>query len=156
MHDIHTDVTVEAPAETVWAVLTDFEAYGEWNPTLAVEGRPEEGARLRVSPGPEAGGPTFRPRVVRVDPGRELTWRGKLYVRGLFDGVHSFRIEDVGEGRSRLVQDERFSGLLVRPILARYGAETERNFHAANEALARRAEHLAAGEVAATGAGTAR
>jgi hypothetical protein len=39
-----------------------------------------------------------------------------------------------------LIQTERFAGLLVRPILARYGEDTERNFLAMNEALKRRAE----------------
>ena len=130
----------ESPA-TVWAVLTDFARYPEWNGYTHIEGAPEAGGRLRVSPGPDAGRmPTFRPRVLRADPERELRWRGKLFVPGLYDGEHSFRIEARDEGGSRLVQSERFSGLLVGPINRRYGERTERTFRAVNEALKARAE----------------
>lgn len=155
MTEIFTEITVDAPPETVWSVLTEFERYGEWNPALAVEGRPAEGERLTVSPGPEAPeGPTFRPRVLTVDPGREFVWMGHLFVPGLFDGRHSFRIEDLGDGRSRVVQSERFGGVLRWPILRRYGADTEANFHAMNAALKTRAEAMAAGELT-TGRGVA-
>lgn len=146
MRSIHTSIDIDAPAETVWAVLTDFPRYDEWNPVTRIEGPAVAGERLVVSPGPEAGRmPTFKPRVLRADPGEELRWRGKLFVGGLFDGEHSFRIEQLGRGTSRLVQSETFEGLLVGPVLRRYGGQTEANFRAANEALKRRAESLVAG-----------
>ncbi|MEF8791361.1 MAG: SRPBCC domain-containing protein [Haloarculaceae archaeon] len=143
MSDIHTAIEIDAPTGTVWSVLTDFEAYPEWNPYSRIEGQPRVGERLRVSPGPEAGrAPTFRPRVLAAD-GRELRWLGHLYVRGLFDGEHSFVVEDLGEGRSKLTQSETFSGLLVGPIVRFVGEETEANFRGGNEALKARAESLA-------------
>jgi hypothetical protein len=143
MHEITTSVDVEAPASTVWEVLTDFERYGEWNPRTRIEGEAAPGARLRVAPGPEAGRvPTFRPRVLAAD-GRELRWLGHLYARGLFDGEHRFLVEDLGDSRSRLTQSERFTGLLARPLLRLYGTDTERGFEAVNAALRDRAESLA-------------
>ena len=143
MDEIHTTVDIEAPPETVWSVLTDFDAYPEWNPRTIITGRPTPGARLHVAPGPEAGRmPTFRPRVLRADPESELVWRGHLWIRGLFDGEHRFTLEDRGEGTTRLVQSERFGGLLARPILRLVGAETERGFHTVNAALKARAESL--------------
>ncbi|WP_224336750.1 SRPBCC domain-containing protein [Haloprofundus halobius] len=143
MNDITTAIDIDAPPETVWRVLTEFEHYAEWNPYTVVSGSATEGSRLRVSPGPEAGrAPTFRPRVLRADPGRELRWLGHLYVRGLFDGEHRFVVEPRGDGRSRLVQSESFSGVLMGPILRRIGADTEANFRGVNEALKARAEAL--------------
>jgi hypothetical protein len=85
--------------------------------------------------------PTFRPTVLRAD-GSELRWLGHLYVRGLFDGDHRFAVEDLGEGRSRLTQSESFRGLLVRPIMRLYGADTESGFEAVNAALKARAEAI--------------
>ncbi|WP_224269379.1 SRPBCC domain-containing protein [Haloprofundus salinisoli] len=150
MNDISTSIDIDAPAETVWRVLTDFEAYPEWNPYTVVSGRAEEGTRLRVSPGPETGrAPTFRPRVLRADPNRELWWLGHLYVRGLFDGEHRFAVEPLDEKRSRLVQSESFSGLLAGPVLRRIGTDTEANFRGVNEALKTRAESIWAESVAA-------
>ena len=150
MSELVTSVDIDAPAETVWTVLTDFARYPEWNGRTRIDGEAVEGARLHVTPGPDAGNlPSFNPRVLRAD-GHELRWLGHLYVRGLFDGEHSFVVEERGEGRSRLTQSETFSGLLVGPVLRRYGEETEEGFHAVNRALKARAEELAA-EDAGTG-----
>ena len=145
MSDIHTSIEIDAPAETVWSVLTDFGAYPEWNPYSRIEGDARVGERLRVSPGPEAGrSPTFRPRVLVAD-GHELRWLGHLLTSGLFDGEHSFVVEDLGDGRSELTQSETFSGVLVRPILRFVGEQTEANFRGVNEALKDRAESLVDG-----------
>lgn len=156
MREISTTIDIDAPAETVWAVLTDFAAYPEWNPRTVVTGEAREGAKLVVAPGPDAAGmPTFEPRVLRADPGRELAWRGKLYLPGLFDGEHRFTIEALGDDRSRLVQSESFSGLLVGLVMRRYGADTEAGFHAVNEALKARAEAVARGDATTDAASTA-
>ena len=32
MKEIHTEIEINAPAEKIWKVLTDFAAYPEWNP----------------------------------------------------------------------------------------------------------------------------
>jgi hypothetical protein len=149
MNEIVTAIDIDAPVETVWAVLTDFERYPEWNRRMHITGEAREGARLRVDPGPDAGDlPTFKPRVKRAD-GTELWWLGHLVVPGLFDGEHRFRLQPLGGGRTRLIQDEHFSGLLVGPITRRYGPRTEANFHAVNAALKARSEALVAGDVAA-------
>lgn len=86
--------------------------------------------------------PTFHPRILLADPDHKLAWLGHLFIPGLYDGKHRFAIEDLGDGRSRLVQSERFSGLLVGPINRRFGEETEAGFHATNAALKGRAESL--------------
>jgi len=141
--ELTTSVEIEAPPETVWSVLTDFAAYPEWNPRTRITGIPEAGERLVVEPGPDAAGiPTFRPRVLRADPPRELRWLGHLYVRGLFDGEHVFAIEDLGDGRSRFVQSETFGGVLARPLMWLYGEETKTGFEVVNAALKARAERI--------------
>jgi hypothetical protein len=159
MNHIDTAIDIDAPAETVWAVLTDFTAYPEWNPRTRITGEAAVGERLTVAPGPEAEGmPTFRPRVLAAGPvehdaspddgasdASELRWLGHLYVRGLFDGEHSFLVEAVDDDRSRLTQSETFSGLLAGLVLRRYGADTEAGFHDVNAALKIRAEAAAAG-----------
>ena len=141
MRSIGHAIEIEAPASRVWSVLTDTGSYPEWNPFIRrLEGELREGARLEVEIEPPGGrAMTFKPRVVAVEPGRELGWLGHLLVRGLFDGEHRFAIEDLGEGRSRFTQSERFSGLLVRPFAGTL-AKTERGFEAMNRALKERAE----------------
>ncbi len=84
---------------------------------------------------------TITPRLLVVDPHRELRWKGKLGVPGLFDGEHAFVLTPLEDGRTRVEHFERFGGLLLpiaRPLV--YDA-TVRSFHSLNAALAKRAQH---------------
>jgi hypothetical protein len=130
MKEIHTEIEINAPAEKVWKVLTDFAAYPEWNPFVRRgEGEVRVGARLHVYIQPSGGkGMSFRPTVLVADPNRELRWLGHLWVRGLFDGEHSFSIEPLVEGRVRFVQRERFGGLLLPLLSKMLDGDTRRGF----------------------------
>jgi hypothetical protein len=149
--ELSTAVYIDAPPETVWRVLTDFEDYPEWNPFLRVLGRANEGAHLSVELRPPGRRTvTFRPTVTRVERGREFRWLGHLGVPGLYDGEHRFRVEADGDG-TRFTQSERFDGLLVG-VVNRWlgmGPATEAGFEAMNDALKTRAEAAAAVEASA-------
>ncbi len=86
---------------------------------------------------------SFRPTVLVADPNRELRWLGHLWVRGLFDGEHSFSIEPLGEGRVRFVQRERFGGLLLPLLSKMLDGDTRRGFEEMNRALKLRSESAA-------------
>ena len=139
--ELTTYVDVDATPAEVWAVLTDVDRYPEWNPFMRIAGRVNEGARLHVElTPPEGRSARFRPTVVRVDPERELRWRGKLWLPGLFDGDHRFVVEDAGDGRTRVTHSESFFGALT-PLVWRFiGASTEAGFEAMNAALKQRVE----------------
>ncbi len=83
---------------------------------------------------------TFKPTVIHVAPERELRWRGRLLLPGVFDGEHCFEMSPLGEGRTRFVQREKFSGLLVPFLWNRLATNTRRGFEAMNTALKERAE----------------
>jgi hypothetical protein len=140
--ELRSEIEIEAPTERVWGVLTDFAAYPEWNPFIRrVGGRPEVSERLVVRMQPSGTrGMTFRPTVMKVEPGRELRWLGHLLVPGIFDGEHIFEIEELEHDRVRFVQREVFKGLLV-PLLARsLDRDTQRGFEEMNRALRGRVE----------------
>ena len=140
--ELRHEIEIDASPAAVWAVLTDTAAYPDWNPFLRrLDGELQEGARLQVEIAPPGGrAMTFKPTVLTVEPARELRWLGRLLVRGLFDGEHSFRLEPLENGRrTRFTQSERFSGILVGP-LRKTLAKTERGFEQMNEALKRRVE----------------
>jgi hypothetical protein len=145
MRELRREIEIEAPPERVWAVVTNFAAYPEWNPFIrSISGDVREGARLevRIEP-PGARAMTFKPTVRSVDVNRELRWLGRLLVPGVFDGEHSLRIEPLEVGRSRFVQSERFSGLLVGLVKGTL-AKTEAGFERMNAALKARAEQTSA------------
>ena len=145
MKRIETQIAIAAPPERVWAILTDFPAHASWNPFItAISGEPRQGGRLAIRVEPPGGrGMNFRPRLLAVQPGRELRWLGRLFVPGLFDGEHYFLLEPAAGG-TRLTHGEKFSGLFVA-MMGRSGFDPiERGFEAMNQALKARAEGKAA------------
>jgi hypothetical protein len=112
---IEHQIEIDATPAAVWAELTDTAAYGEWNPFVRrLSGELSKGSRLVVEIAPPGGhAMTFKPTVLVVEPERELRWLGRLGLPGIFDGEHSFRLEPLPQGRTRLVQAELFRGVLV-------------------------------------------
>lgn len=140
MARIDTAIDIAAPVADVWSVLVDFDRYPEWNPFVqALTGELAVGAPLTAKLSLGTRPLTIRPRLVAVEPQRELRWLGHLVVSGLFDGEHRFRLEPT-DGGTRLLHDEQFQGLLVAPILWLVGDDTRKSFVAMNEALRDRCE----------------
>ena len=143
---IATEILIEAPPERVWAVLTDLDAYSEWNPFIErASGRVRVGERLQLRirpPGKSAMG--FSPVVLTAQPGVALRWRGRVLLPGVFDGEHAFLLTE-RDGGTHLLHEERFSGVLV-PLLGRaMKMPTKAGFEAMNRALKARAERGMAG-----------
>jgi hypothetical protein len=141
MRIIETQIDIAASANRVWQILTDFRAYPDWNPFITeIEGRPEQGARLRVRicpPGRSA--ITFKPIILVAARECELRWHSRRIVPGFFDGEHSFQIRT--HGRScRLRQSERFTGIMVRMIGDSLFDAMQQGFDEMNAALKLRAE----------------
>jgi hypothetical protein len=92
---IHTEVMIHAAPEAVWSVLTDVDRYPDWNPyhvKVETDGELVTGRRLVVQISkPNGDRVTIKPHVMRIAPGRELTWGGGI--RGIFRGEHRFVLE---------------------------------------------------------------
>lgn len=142
MKTIHTEIEINAPAERVWGILTDFAAFPTWNPFIRrITGRPAVGERLHVSIQPQGSkGMTFAPTVLEATPNKELRWIGRLLLPGIFDGEHAFRIEAGGADTVRFIHEERFQGLLVSLFAKSLDNGTQAGFVAMNQALKARAE----------------
>ena len=138
-YTLSASIEIDATPDEVWPVLADLDAYDEWNPFIvSSSGTVEAGATLTNTMRDATGETTFTPTVLAATPGRELRWLGKLGPGAVFDGEHSFLIETVRPGRVRLVQTERFSGVLVPFFRGQLHDNTLPQFHAMNEALAQR------------------
>jgi len=71
-----TTITIDAPADEVWAVLTDVERWPEWTASMQkVERRSEGdltvGARIRIK---QPHLPAITWDVTDIDPGRRFSW----------------------------------------------------------------------------------
>ena len=142
MKELSTEIEIDADPHRVWSILTDLRRYPEWNPFIPrAEGEVREGARIQVVVAPPGGkAMTFRPTLVRVAPGRELRWLGRLLLPGVFDGEHIFEIARIGDKQVRLTQREVFKGLLVPMLWRGLSVSTRAGFEAMNHALKARAE----------------
>jgi hypothetical protein len=143
---IETEIEINASAEIVWQVLSDFDGIAEWNDFIRhIEGERTKGSKLTVELWLGDRKPmTVTPRLLAYEPNREFRWKGKLLLPGIFDGEHSFIIEEIAEGKVRFVHAERFSGILVPLILGSIKKDLLASFQKMNEALKLRAEAIAA------------
>ena len=95
MKSLKSEITINAGPDAVWSVLTDFDSYPKWNPFIvSITGAKNVGGQLVVTirpPGSRA--MTFKPVVLSFQPEKEFRWRGKLLIKGLFDGEHHFQTQ---------------------------------------------------------------
>lgn len=123
----------------------DFAAYPKWNPYIQeISGEAKVGSKLKVYMKPEweKKGVTLNPRITRLEPRKELTWKGSFFFPGLLDGEHSFLLEEISGRRIRFIQKESFSGISIPFITASWSIEkgTMRSFGDMNSALKKKAE----------------
>ncbi|UXP33404.1 SRPBCC domain-containing protein [Reichenbachiella agarivorans] len=136
---IVSEININASPEKIWAILMDFKAYPEWNPFVkSISGDPVVGKHIHVV----LPGMKFEPEVLVLEENREFRWKGKLLVKGLFDGEHYFVLEVMGDGVTRLLHGENFSGMLVPLFKKRLEGETLESFKAMNQGLKERAEGI--------------
>lgn len=140
--EIKTKIRIEASPAKVWAILTDFDKYPEWNPFIkSIKGDVAVGNKIvaRIEP-PEAKGMTFKPTVLAFDTNKEFRWIGHLLVKGLFDGEHKFELIDNGDGSTTFVQSEKFGGILVPLFKKMLDKNTVNGFNQMNKKLKEMAE----------------
>ena len=67
------EISIQAKAEVIWALLTDANGFPRWNSTITrIEGQIREGERLRLHvPGTKQ---TFKPKVSGVVPNERMIW----------------------------------------------------------------------------------
>ena len=137
MRQIRAEIEINASAERVWHIITDFAAFPQWNPFIRqISGELKVGGKLDVYLQPSGQrGMRFRPVVLAVEPSRELRWLGRVWsIPKLFDGEHSLTIERLDANRVRFIQQEVFRGILVE-LLGGTLSGAERSFGEMNEAL---------------------
>jgi hypothetical protein len=83
MKELQSQIEINASAERVWHLLTDFASYPQWNPFIRrISGQPTPGERLEVRLEPPGGrGMTFKPKILNAEPNRSLRWLVQVQMR---------------------------------------------------------------------------
>lgn len=140
MEEIHTSIGIEAPAASVWKLLTDFAGYPKWNPFITrMAGELRLGGRLDADIRFADRTVTINPTIVDLEAERKLSWRGRIG-SGLFTSEHRLEIKPVTHNRVVLVQAERFTGPIVSIVAKKLDATLRRGFEEMNAAVKRIAE----------------
>lgn len=141
MKSIKTEIVINAEVEKVWKILTDFEKHPNWNPFIKrIEGEKVKGKTIGVTiQPPSGGGMTFNPVVLKFESNSEFRWKGKLGIKGIFDGEHYFILERINDSQTKFIHGEDFSGVLVW-IMGKALDKTKDGFNLMNNALKKEAE----------------
>jgi hypothetical protein len=148
MPQIVTAIDIDAPPSTVFTVLSETHRYGAWNPfTKRVYGNFKKGSHIAFVALVAGKKVPIDARVTEVTPNKRIAWRGP-YLRlldGLAHGEHTFELEDLGDGKTRLFHTERFGGLLpnVETIWTQIEGALAPTYETFNLALKRESERRA-------------
>lgn len=140
--EIKTEILINATPQKVWAILTNFEKYPDWNPFIkSIKGEVKTGNNItvRIEP-PGASGMTFKPKVLTWETHKEFKWLGRLLFTGFFDGEHKFELIDNRNGTTTLIQSEIFKGILVPLFKKQLDNNTRKGFEEMNKKLKELAE----------------
>jgi uncharacterized protein YndB with AHSA1/START domain len=149
MFTIDRTLDIDAPTDVVWAVLTDFSRYGEWNPfvpearcELRPGGALDMQVRLRNKPGAKT--QFQREWVNSVTPGKTFSYSMKPVPLGALRSERVQTVEAQGQGRTRYTSHFEIAGWLQPLVTGLMGDGLRAGFEDMALGLKRQAEAEAA------------
>jgi hypothetical protein len=134
MKQYHTEIIINADRETVWAFLTDFAKYPDWNPLVGkLTGKMEEGETIETYIVPLNN--TYKPILLSFKPNQELVWQGSQVANFLLAGKHYYRLESISAKQTKLLHGEYFTGVFSYFIPPKLLKKMENVFILHNQSL---------------------
>ncbi|MBC8157434.1 SRPBCC domain-containing protein [Armatimonadetes bacterium] len=144
MKTIETNIVIDSTPEKIWDVLTNFEEYELWNPFMTkVVGNASLGSKIEVNIKTISGkNRSYYPTITKCETNKELRWKGKSFLPGVFDGERVFVLKKSDDDKVSFSHKEIFSGLGVKLVGNKLDENLREGFVRMNEALKVRAENL--------------
>jgi hypothetical protein len=141
---IETNIVIDSTPEKIWGVLTNFEEYELWNPFMTkVVGNASLGSKIEVNiKTPSGKNRSYYPIITKCETNKELRWKGKLFLPGVFDGERVFILEKSDDDKVSFSHKEIFSGLGVKLVGNKLDDNLREGFVRMNVALKVRAENI--------------
>ncbi|MBF6170735.1 SRPBCC domain-containing protein [Nocardia blacklockiae] len=142
---IDDTVDIDAPAEVVWKVLTDFAAYGEWNPFVAdCRTTLEPGAPIDMRVRLVGAKPMHQREWIRTHtPGTEFSYSMKPVPLGALHSLRSHTLTPLPDGRCRYASHFEIGGWLRPLVTGLLGGALRRGFGGMTAGVKERAERIA-------------
>ncbi len=108
------DITLDAPVERLWELLTDITLYPRWNLLFKeASGRLNVGEDIELLVAlPELAPFRIRPKVMRFDPLRTFSWRYTMACGALFNWRYTVLLDPDSAGTTKFIQTSSFGGIL--------------------------------------------
>ncbi len=117
MKSFATTISIHAPVERIWSILTDAAAYQLWNSTVElVVGTIAAGEKVTVY-AKASPGRAFPLQVTELEANRRMVWTGGMPL-GLFTGRRTYTLTQKSPGEVEFSMREDFSGLMA-PLITR-------------------------------------
>jgi uncharacterized protein YndB with AHSA1/START domain len=130
---------IEAPAATVWALLTNADSYADWNKAvLSIAGaiRPGNTIELVSIADPKR---TFKLTVKEMLEPSHMVWIAGMPL-GLFTGRRTYTIADTAHSTSEFTMVEEFAGPLAA-LITKAIPDLSASFNLFADSLKEAAEH---------------
>lgn len=144
MKTIETQIKASSTPEKIWKILINFEEYELWNPfMIKVVGDAKLGSKIMVKIQTVRGKQrTYYPTITRLEINKELRWKGKSFLPGIFDGERIFIIEKSTDNKVSFIHKEIFTGLGVKLVGDKLDEDLRESFDKMNIALKTKAENI--------------
>ena len=137
MKKYSASITINAPAWTVWKILTDAGGYPTWDLSMDhIEGRLTLGETVKFFT--KLSAQAFPVKVTAFEPEKKLVLTGGMPL-GLFKSERTHTLTVKKEGTTVFHTEEIFSGLLL-PVFGKNIPDLTENFRNFAAALKNRAE----------------
>lgn len=147
MYEISNQITINAPVDRVWTVLTDIDRFPEWNPVIRrVEGNLTVGEMVRMTASAPDGEQQWTCCISRHQDGREFAWQFIDRHPLLYRGEHTFCVIAIDAHTTRYIDVETFHGLLVPGRRHALATQTRAGMAAMGDALKHRVETVTTSE----------
>lgn len=137
MKKFKASITINAPAEKVWNILTDANGYPAWDLSMDhIEGKLALGEKVKffTKLSPQA----FPVKVIGFEPNRKMVLTSGMPL-GLFKSERTHTLTTNQDGSTTFHTEEIFSGLLL-PVFGKNLPDLTENFKGFVAALKKQAE----------------
>ena len=143
MQEIYTECEINAPAHTVYSLISDFANYHLWTNEIAISGDTQPGGNMQVHvKTADNGNGWYRlTSIMKKNTERIIAFDNVLWASFLFLGKHRFEIIPLSDDKTKFINAEEFSGFAVPFIRKRDLLQNTRRFKEnVNSALKTRVE----------------
>lgn len=144
MFIIEKEIEINAPAATVWEVITDLKRYPEWNPFMrecSTTFKPGDPINMKVAlfakPQPQT------EIVQEYVEGKRFAYTMKPVGGGTLSSYRSHEVEALPNGRSRYRSYFHLKGWLMPVVRGLLGSRLQKGFAGMTQGIQQRAEKLA-------------